>query len=72
MKKPKTLQPGLDNRFRDQNGQIRAKNGATRVDTLRDTYGDDFAAGFRGDMKLDTLLDRTGANSLSDLLKKNH
>jgi hypothetical protein len=40
------------------------------VDTLRDTYGDGFAPDVRGDMHLDTLLDRTGANSLSDYLKK--
>jgi hypothetical protein len=51
--------------------RIRHKNGSTRVDTLRETYGSNFAAGFRGDMKLDTLLDRTRAKSLSDLLKHN-
>ena len=61
---------GLDDRCRDQNGQIRAKNGSTLVRTLRDTYGEDFAPGVRSDMKLDTLLDRTGANSLTELLKK--
>jgi len=33
-------------------------------------YGDDFAPGIRGDAKLSTLLDRTGADSLSDLLKE--
>jgi hypothetical protein len=66
----KPCNPGLDNRCRDLDGQIRHKNGATRVDTLRDTYGDGFATGVRGDMKLDTLLDRTGARSLSELLKK--
>jgi hypothetical protein len=61
--------PGLDGRARDKDGEIRHKNGNTRVDTLRDTYGDGFAPGARGDMHLDTLLDRTGANSLSDYLK---
>jgi hypothetical protein len=61
---------GLDDRCRDQNGQIRAKNGSTLVRTLRDTYGDDFARGIRSDMKLDTLLERTGAQSLTELLKK--
>jgi hypothetical protein len=60
---------GLDQRCRDANGEIRRKNGSTRVDTLRRTYGSDFAADARGDMKLDTLLDRTGAQSLSELLK---
>jgi hypothetical protein len=64
-----TKDTGLDGRNRDQNGEIRAKNGATRVDTLRETYGEDFAAGHRGDMKLDTLLERTGQPSLSQYLK---
>lgn len=61
---------GLDGRTRDQNGEIRHKNGTTQVGTLRQTYGDNFAPGVRSDMKLDTLLDRTGAKSLSDLLKR--
>ena len=61
---------GLDDRCRDQDGQIRQKNGNTRVDSLRETYGDDFAQGFRGDMHLRTLLDRTGSSSLSQYLKQ--
>lgn len=35
-----------------------------------ETYGEGVAAGYRSDMKLDTLLDITGANSLSQLLKR--
>ena len=66
----KKCHPGLDDRCRDHNGEIRQKNGATRVGTLRETYGDDFARGVRSDMKLDTLLDRTGAASLSQFLKR--
>ena len=66
----KSCKTDLDDRCRDQNGEIRHKNGATRVGTLRQTYGDTFAAGVRSDMKLDTLLERTGSNSLSQLLKK--
>lgn len=62
--------PGLDQRCRDSDGEIRRKNGSTLVRTLRQTYGDDFADGFRSDMKLSTLLDRTGADSLSQLLKE--
>jgi hypothetical protein len=61
---------GLDGRNRDKDGEIRHKNGATRVETLRKTYGDDFAKGHRSDMKLDTLLEKTGAKSLSDFRKK--
>jgi hypothetical protein len=38
--------------------------------TLRETYGEGFARGVRSDMKLDTLLDQTGAKSLSQLVKK--
>jgi hypothetical protein len=43
---------------------------STRVDTLRETYGDGFAAGVRGDAHLRTVLNRTGAPSLSNLVKK--
>lgn len=62
-------QPGLDGRHRDLNGQISQKHGNTRVGTLRDTYGDSFAAGTRSDAKLSTILDRAGVNSLSQFLK---
>ena len=62
-------QPGLDDRHRDNSGQTREMNGNTRIDTLRETYGDDFAAGIRGDAHLRTLLDRTGDNSLSEYLR---
>jgi hypothetical protein len=62
-------QPGLDNRHRDNSGQTREKNSNTRIDTLRDIYGPDFAPGVRGDAHLGTLLDRTGFESLSEYLK---
>ena len=35
-----TKQPGLDGRHRDANGEIRHKNGNTRVDTLRQNHCD--------------------------------
>jgi hypothetical protein len=60
---------GLDDRCRDLNGEIRHKNGSTRIDTLRETYGPKFAEGRRGDMKLDTLLEKTRSNSLSEYLR---
>jgi hypothetical protein len=60
---------GLDDRCRDNNGQIREKNGNTRIDTLRQTYGENFAEGMRGDAHLRTLLDRTSSSSLSEYLK---
>ncbi len=65
-------QPGLDDRHRDSNGQTREKNGNTRIDTLRETYGEDFAAGMPGDAHLRTLLDRTGSSSLSDYLRNRY
>jgi hypothetical protein len=61
---------GLDDRCRDRDGEIRRKNGNTRVGTLRETYGPGFAPGVRADTKLGTVLERTGAQSLSDLVKK--
>ena len=61
---------GLDDRCRDVNGQIRHKNGATRVGTLRGIYGAQFAVGRRSDMHLDTLLEQTGARSLTAFLKR--
>jgi hypothetical protein len=63
-------EPGLDDRHRDKDGQIQQKNGATRIGTLRETYGPDFAQGRRSDMKLDTLLAEEGATSLSELLRR--
>ncbi|QMV19996.1 hypothetical protein GOB94_15895 [Granulicella sp. 5B5] len=60
---------GLDDRCRDADGEIRRKRGDTLVGTLRDEYGPNFAPGVRSDMHLDTLLDRTGAASLSDFLR---
>ena len=63
-------QPGLDGRHRDADGRISQKHGNTLVGTLRGTYGEDFAQGIRSDAKLSTVLERTGANSLSQLLKK--
>ncbi len=63
-------EPGLDDRRRDQNGQIRPKNGNTLIGTLRETYGADFAAGHRSDMKLENLLREEGATSLSDFLRR--
>ena len=60
---------GLDDRCRDHDAEIRRKRSDTKVSTLRQTYGEDFASGFRSDAKLRTVLDQTGAKSLSDLIK---
>jgi hypothetical protein len=63
-------QRGLDGRSRDDDGQIRAKNGNTRLDTLRRTYGNDFAADRRGDMKLETFLADEGYDSLTQAVRE--
>jgi hypothetical protein len=57
-----------DNRS-ESSGQVREKRGDIRIDELRQTYGDSFARGIRGDAHLKTLLERTGSTSLSDYLK---
>ncbi len=59
----------LDDRCRDQDGEIRRKRGDTLVGTLRKTYGPDFAPGARSDMRLDTLRERMGSASLSQIVK---
>jgi hypothetical protein len=62
-------QPGLDGRHRDEDGQIHQKMGNTKLGTLRQTYGDDLARGRRSDLKLENLLQETGAKSLTDFRK---
>jgi len=62
---------GLDDRMRDQSGEIRQKRSDTQVGTLRKTYGDDFAKGYRSDATLGTVRKREGVESLDQLLKKN-
>ena len=57
----KSTQRGFDQRHRDKNGKIHRKMGNTRVSTLRKTYGEDFAAGVRGDTKLKNLIKGYGS-----------
>lgn len=61
---------GLDDRQRDQDGEIRQKRRDTLVGTLRNEYGDEFAKGYRKDTQLGTVLDKEGFDSLHQLLKK--
>jgi hypothetical protein len=63
-------EPGLDGRHRDQDGKIHRKEGNTLVGTLRETYGEDFLPEWRADARLDTVLEETGADSLTELVKK--
>lgn len=60
---------GLDGRQRDGNGEIREKRSDTRVETLRQEYGPDFAKGYRSDAHLGTVREETG-KSLSQLVKQ--
>jgi hypothetical protein len=66
----KNCDTGLDDRCRDENGEIRRKRSDTLVGTLRREYGDDFASDFRSDTELGTVLRETGSASLSKYLKR--
>jgi hypothetical protein len=61
---------GLDHRMRDHDGEIRKKRSDTRVETLRETYGADFAKGYLADARLGTVLEREGVDTLDQLLKR--
>ena len=61
---------GLDGRMRDRDGEIRQKRSDTLVGTLRKEYGDNFAAGYRSDAKLGTVLKREGVDTLDQLRRK--
>jgi hypothetical protein len=49
--------------------EMRRMSGDTRVGALRQIYGEDFARGFRSDVRLSTVLDRMGVHSLRDLIR---
>jgi addiction module HigA family antidote len=61
---------GLDSRCRDSDGEIRHKRSDTLIGTLRQTYGEDFASGYRSNAKLGAVLKRENARTLSELLKR--
>ncbi len=59
--------PGMRGyRSRNETGKLREKRGDTHVGTIDRKYKRDL--GVRSDMHLDTLLKRTGSDSLDDLL----
>lgn len=64
------MSANLDDRYRDENGEIRKKQGNTRVVTLRKIYGPEFAQDHRGDKKLENVLKDEHVTSLSQLLRK--
>lgn len=55
-------------RARTETGTLREKRGDTHVGTLEQQYHRDWNV--RSDMHLDTLLEREGAGSLSELLRR--
>lgn len=60
--------PGMRGiRSRNESGPLREKRGDTHVKTIEKTYDRDF--GVRGDMHLDTLLQREGVQSLHELVE---
>jgi len=61
---------GLDGRTRDRDGEIHHKRSDTLVGTLRETYGADFAKGYRSDVKLGVVLKKEKAQNLSSLVKR--
>jgi hypothetical protein len=67
-RKPK--EPGLDGQRRDKEGEIRKKRSDALVGALRKEYGPDFAKGYRSDARLGAVLDKEGAASLRELLRK--
>ena len=65
-----TYLKGLDGRQRDEDGEIRHKRRDTHIGTLRKTYGQNFASGYRSDAELGTVLDRKGVKTLDELRKR--
>ena len=63
---------GLDARMRDQNGEIRNKRGDTLVGTLRKEFGPNFAADYRSNTKLRTVLRDKGVQTLDQFIKLKH
>jgi hypothetical protein len=59
---------GLDGRHRDENGQISEKHGNTKVETLREIYGENFLSDWRSDATLETVRSETG-QSLSQMVR---
>lgn len=59
--------PGMRGiRSRNVTGPLRAKRGDTQIRTIEDEYGIDL--GVRSDMRWDTFKERTGVESLNDLI----
>jgi hypothetical protein len=57
----------LDNRHRNNDGEISGKHGSTLIRTLRRVYGQSFAAGYPETEKLSEVLLNLNETSLSQL-----
>lgn len=66
----KHFRKGLDERQRDRDGEIRHKRRDTHVGTLRETYGETFAKGYRSNATLGRVLKDKGVDTLDEFLKK--
>jgi DNA-binding transcriptional MerR regulator len=64
MSKDSNMQGG---RSRDEDGRLREKRGDTLVRTIEEQY--DVDLGVRGDMRLDTYRERTGLNSIKEIVE---
>jgi predicted RNase H-like HicB family nuclease len=60
----------IDQRVREEHGEIRTRSRDTVVGDLRATYGPNFAVGYRSNMKVSRLSKEKGYESLSDYLNK--
>ena len=56
--------------MRDHDREIRKKRSDTKVETLRETYGPEFADGYRSATKLGTVLKKEQVDTLDQLWKK--
>lgn len=61
--------PGMrGQRSRNENGELRQKRGDTHIETIEKQYN--INLGVRGDMHLETYLDRNNIASLNDLIQR--
>jgi hypothetical protein len=63
------MEPGLDDRHRNKDGEISRKHGNTLVQTLRKIYGSSFATGKPETAKLSDVIADLHKHSLSQLVK---
>jgi hypothetical protein len=70
MPKKSTIQSKAGNHHRDYVSSSTKLRSDTLIKVLRESYGDEFAAGHRGDIKLSTLLEHRGNAAIGEV--RNH